>query len=303
MNRLVIFAHYDKDCIVDDYVVYYLKALKEVASDIVFVSCNKLENKEILDNIVTVVIDDPHNEYDFGSYKRGYLYAKDNLDKYDEIIFANDSCFGPFYPLKSICDNMSERECDFWGITKNNFGIIYIKKPLIHPHIQSYFIVFKKQVFTSEVFADYINSIKEEENKKSVIEKYEIGLSDLLVKNGFKYDSYINAYKKVNNIPILRWYQIILNYNMPFMKTSLIKHQNVKVTTISGFEDVISKVSDYPISLITNYMTRYGIKYKKCSKIFTKFKRFAFFIASFSPIFVRRFLNFVFGFFLKKLKD
>ena len=44
MKRAVVFAHYDKDNIVDDYVIYYIKALKEIAETIIFVSCNNIKN-------------------------------------------------------------------------------------------------------------------------------------------------------------------------------------------------------------------------------------------------------------------
>ena len=30
MRRAAVFAHYDKDRIIDDYVIYYLKSLKEI---------------------------------------------------------------------------------------------------------------------------------------------------------------------------------------------------------------------------------------------------------------------------------
>ena len=46
MNRTVVFAHYDKDSVIDDYVIYYLKALKEIAQNIVFVSCGSLSEYE-----------------------------------------------------------------------------------------------------------------------------------------------------------------------------------------------------------------------------------------------------------------
>ena len=47
---------------------------------------------------------EPHREYDFGSYKRGYRWATENnvLKNYDNLIFCNDSAFGPFYSLESI---------------------------------------------------------------------------------------------------------------------------------------------------------------------------------------------------------
>lgn len=38
MKRLSVFAHYDKDNIIDEHVIYYLKALKEIYNTIIFVS-------------------------------------------------------------------------------------------------------------------------------------------------------------------------------------------------------------------------------------------------------------------------
>ena len=75
MRRAAVFAHYDKDRIIDDYVIYYLKSLKEIFDNIVFVSCLEIPKEEIakLDGIADYVICENHNEYDFGSYKRGYF--------------------------------------------------------------------------------------------------------------------------------------------------------------------------------------------------------------------------------------
>ena len=150
MKRAVVFAHYDKDSIIDDYVIYYLKELKKISDTIVFVSCCNLADKEIekLNGIASHVITQIHDEYDFGSYKRGFLYLQDKLNEFDELIFANDSCYGPLYPLEKVFSKMENENSDFWGITKNNFGY---KKNLKHffvkrPHIQSYFIVFNKNV-------------------------------------------------------------------------------------------------------------------------------------------------------------
>lgn len=303
MKRVAVFAHYDKDNVVDDYVIYYLKALKNIASDIIFVSCQNILNKNALDGLVTHIIEEQHNEYDFGSYKRGYLYLKESLNNYDELIFANDSCFGPFYPFQKIFDKMSGEKCDFWGITKNNFGTPKGQNPIKREHIQSYFIVFNKKVFTSNVFCDFINSIKEEKSKKDIIFNYEIKLTEILIKSGYLCSAFINAYPNIDNITILRWHQIISKYNMPFMKTSLIKRKNLKIATIDGFDDLISNISDYPLSLIFNYMGRMNIEYKKSSKFIITLKRFAFTVATSVPPIIRRIVVMLFGCVLKYLKD
>ena len=184
MNRTVIFAHYDKNNKILDYVIYYLKELKKVADNIIFVSDCNLPKEELdkLQDIVTKSIAYKHGEYDFGSYKRGYFYFKEKcFNNGDELIFANDSCFGPFVPLNEIFKTMQDKNCDFWGTNKNNYP---------NAHIQSFFIVFKKNVFESEVFDNFMSNITQEKNKSDIITKYEIGLSQLLLNSDFLMGAY-----------------------------------------------------------------------------------------------------------------
>ena len=48
MKRAVVFAHFDKDAIIQDYVIYYLKALRQLCDKLVFVSSNSLDTDEVL---------------------------------------------------------------------------------------------------------------------------------------------------------------------------------------------------------------------------------------------------------------
>lgn len=251
MKRVVVFAHYDKNNKIDDYVAYYLKSLKEAGCEVVFVSCCELDNSEIekVKDYVIHSICEKHDEYDFGSYKRGFLYLKKFLNVYDELIFANDSCYGPIYPISEVFANMEKEDCDFWGITKNNFGY---KKSVGHffvkrPHIQSYFIAFRKNVFTSEDFFKFMTSIVHQDNKKLVISNYEIGLTEFLLEKGYQYKVLVNAFENTNNATILKWREIVEDYNMPFIKKSLFDLKNTSITTIDGYEKYLK---DYPKSLI-----------------------------------------------------
>jgi rhamnosyltransferase len=278
MKRAVVFAHYDKQNIIDDYVVYYLKALKEISDEIIFVSCCESLDTGKIDDIVSKTIAEKHDEYDFGSYKRGYLYLKERLNEFDELVFVNDSCYGPFFPLKNVFDEMDKKDCDFWGITKNNFGYkksrfkFFVKRP----HIQSYFISFKKNVFTSKIFNNFMQSITVQKSKRDIISKYEIGLSELLYENYFKYDVYINAFENINNSAILKWRQLINDYKMPFLKCSVPRLLNREMTTADGWENII--LFEYPKHLIENNIKRLnlGKKNKKSYSAETKRKFFDF---------------------------
>ena len=77
----------------------YLKKLKQICKLIIFCNDNELSNKELskLKGIVDYTIIGRHNEYDFGSYKRGIqlLESLPNYNSYEDLILCNDSCYGP----------------------------------------------------------------------------------------------------------------------------------------------------------------------------------------------------------------
>ena len=111
MKSLCIFAHWDRDKIIDDYVIYYIKALKEVCETIIFVSDCNLEASETskLDNIADFVLAQKHGEYDFGSYKRGFLFAKEKgLDLPEvtkaKVKLAKNQTLGSLPPVKNNLD-------------------------------------------------------------------------------------------------------------------------------------------------------------------------------------------------------
>lgn len=245
MNRVAIFAHYDKNNIIDDYVIFYLKELQKISKDVIFVSCCDLPKDE-LDKLDCYKVVQKHDEYDFGSYKRGFEFAKKKnlLKECDELIFANDSCYGPFKPLEKIFNQMSVNDCDFWGLTKNRIGFKKIKnskvKDIYCPHIQSYFFVLRPQTFNSETFKEFINSIEYQENKNDIILKYEIGLTKTLEKAGFKSDFAIKDFYKTNNPTIFKWRKLYEETDFPFVKCSVLRLQNYLHTTIEGWKELFT---------------------------------------------------------------
>lgn len=279
-TRTAIFAHFDKDNVIDDYVIYYLNALKKVAQKLIFVSdcdLNTVETDKLI-GIADKIIAKPHGEHDFGSYKRGFLFAQENnwLIGTDMLIFANDSCYGPFFQLENIFEKMEHENGNFWGITQNNKFKIFKNLPCGKtceiPHIQSYFFVLKKDVFSHLAFLNFIKSVKKEKNRNEVILKYEIGLSELLLENNFAMKSFIKAYKDESSPFLHRAQELILNHGMPFLKCAIPKGRYVGLSV--DLEE-IAKVSDYPIEIIEKHAKRTKINHfflltwlKKLKKIF-----------------------------------
>lgn len=181
MKRLCLFAHFDKDNIVDEYVLFYLRDIRKVADRIVFVSTSSLNSETIsrLKNICDSVIIRKNEGYDFASWQTAL--KSETLKDFDELILCNDSVYGPLLPLEQVFSAMRGESCDFWGIT-SSYDIAY--------HIQSYFLVFKKTVLDSGVFQKFWESTNIPQSKKEVIKLCEIGLSQTLLSAGFKASNY-----------------------------------------------------------------------------------------------------------------
>jgi len=246
IKRIAIFAHFDAQNRIDNYVKYYIEGLKKVADTIVFISDGYLLDSELLkiNHVTDKIIAVGHGEYDFGSYKRGFLYANDNglLDGVDEVIFANDSCYGPIYPFNHMFNLMSFVGADFWGITQNKFAMQKVGdeyKTAMNPHLQSYFFVLKKQVFLSDVFYQFIKNIKKEDYKEDIIINYEINLTRMLVDNGYQYDFYIKNFLDANNPAIRCWDKIIAEDNGPLLKTSVLRLKNIDILFPFNWEALV----------------------------------------------------------------
>ncbi len=249
-RRLTVFSHWDPDGIIDDYVLYYLKELKKY-SDIIFVSDGVLSFEEIkkITPYVNKSICIKHGEYDFGSYKIGFENCTETLCDYDELLFVNDSCYGPLISLDDLFDRFSYEKCDFWGLT--DYCEIGIQ------HIQSYFICFKKQVFESLVFKNFIFSIGKESAKKDIIKKYEIGLTTLLVGSGFSYSSLVDL-GKANKVFTSESFSLTKMFKFPFVKRAIFtKNPNGDAFIYENFKDsLISIGSNYPYILIEGNLER-----------------------------------------------
>lgn len=289
VRRACVFAHYDKDNIVDDYVYYYLSHLSGLAEKVVFVTVSAISDDHIdgLEKMGIEVIVRDNKGYDFFSYKLGLEKLLE--DNFDEIILCNDSVYGPFFHLKDLFESMGSLDCDFWGITDSN---------QIEYHVQSYFLVFKKAVAKSSVFIDFWESLKVIDNKREIINAYEVGLSKKLICAGFKSEvvysvARVNDFKsrllqtvysfresiarvfmkdfyrnffakllaigKVNpNITIVFWKRALVDGGSPFLKVALMRDVSF---TSSDFDDLallLAERSNYPFHNILNHQKRLG---------------------------------------------
>ena len=273
MKRLAIFAGYDKDNIIDDYVIFYLKELSKLADIIYIADCemSEFELNKVKDYTIKT-ISERHGEYDFGSYKRGYIYAKENniLENYDYLILCNDSVYGPFFDLKKIVDSMETKKTDFWSIFK------CAKYRCNDEHYQSYFLSMTKKVFLSKEFDDFVKSVKNEKDKWTIIKKYEVGLSVLFENLKFTGDSYLDSSIKDNisdNTNVVFYNPLkSIESGFPFLKIAVF-NETLFALCIDDLKKILEYIKPYDKNIIINHLNRI-IKKDKIKYLFHRFKKF-----------------------------
>ena len=199
-SRCAIFVFYDKYGIVDRYITFFLEGLKKCV-DRVIVVCNGELNDAGMQAFKTItdeVIVRPNVGYDVTAYKCGLEHISfEKFNDYDEILLTNSTMFGPIYPFEEMFEKMDEKDLDFWGMTVfhkhegDPFGTIeygYIPK-----HIQSFFMVFRKSLTTSEEFKDFWKTFPEIKGYKDAVGKFETVFTKKIEDKGFKWDVYCNS--------------------------------------------------------------------------------------------------------------
>lgn len=279
--RLCIFAHYDPHGELDPHVQHHLKALKAVADRLVLVSTAKLNPLALqkAGELCDQVLPRENAGFDFYSYRTG-LFNTENWQNFDEILFCNDSIYGPLFDLNLVFSKMQNAKCDFWALTDN----LQFK-----PHLQSFFLVFRKNCIKSTAFKKFWDQVSILPSKTAVIQNYELEVQAYFENAGFSSGVYYqNSFgDQLKALPIairktlgilkanpkevlhlLRHLQEssrlnkthyfaaeLLEQKVPYLKVELFR-DNPEKQDLNRLRAKIKAVSNYPLNLIESHTTR-----------------------------------------------
>lgn len=266
-RRVCLFAHFDRDDQLDPHVVSLLNGLVLAGIDIVFVSaCRSLPESDLLtlQSLCARVVLRDNVGLDFGSWKEGLRWIG-ALSDWDELILANDSAYGPMWPLADVFQRMSERPADIWGITDS----LQVSR-----HLQSYFLVFRQRALESPMFAQFWNDFRPLADKWCLIRNYEIGLSVRARRAGLRLEALCDserpgsrwrfpwqargstwASQSLNPVHQF-WRELLLEVRSPFLKVQLLRDNPLFVSTVNEWRDAVSSIGGYDPELISNHLDR-----------------------------------------------
>lgn len=217
-GRTAVVASYFGDGVIPPALVYFLRGLRGVTDNIVYVADCPVRPEEVekLRGIVTVAKFERHGQYDFGSYRRGLAIARAKgllaAERADELVVANDSCYGPVYPFAEGFAKMAARDVDFWGyMGYKAFG----STP---DFIQSFFYVFRRRVIDSGKLDEFLGGVRGKIERDKVIAKFEWQFTRFLAAAGFRWDCYAPIRCASAKYPLT----MIRDYRIPLLKVKAV---------------------------------------------------------------------------------
>ena len=269
IKRICLFAGYDPHGMIDEYVLEYLRELSKFA-DIFYLADCRMQPGEMarLDGIVKQAWHSRHGEYDFGSYARlaRDLVGWETIAQYDELIFANDSCY-LVKPLGPVFRKMDALAADWWGlqatkglldtrveerkrypipipmdIVKRDYLQIFEQDYNYNFFIGSYFTVYRKNILLDEEFQNYVNSISAQENKLQIIRKYEIGLFRFLNENGYRFETFLDKLYPIHPIYCETIFDLIKN-GFPLFKRLTVSDNNYCIENLGDWKERLAQAA------------------------------------------------------------
>lgn len=273
IKRLGIFFFYDRDGIVDEYVLKMLKAYEKHFTEILTV-CNGIltkEGRELLERISnnTVLVRE-NKGFDVWAYKTGLMYyGWEKVRDFDELIMFNFTVMGPAESFDPMFEEMNTRDVDFWGITIHNgapfdpWGILEEKR--IPIHLQSHFIAVRKRMLQSIEFQRYWDNMPMIKRYEEAVGKHEARFTKYFAECGFVWDYYVDTKDLISetfypmfNMPV----ELIRNRKCPIFKRKIFIYEYENTIQENANQEAkalytyLKNETSYNIDLIDKHLLR-----------------------------------------------
>lgn len=268
---LVLLVHFDPDGVIDPHVKVALSTYRSAGFDVVLITiAPSEEDRAWLDAASIGVIDrlENHDTRDFGAWVAAVeTLGHDMLDRYRQVVFANDSAYFPVLDPGPFLEALVSHEEDLWGATDSLSGG--------RLHLQSYFIAMNRRAREALIPEMIRRSMHfSAPTKMTLIQQFEIGLSQYAIGAGLSIGSFssverIDEPARALSPPDVRrlsplvttitnqthhFWRSSIEAGLPFLKVELLR-DNPAETDVSGWEELVSDAG-CSASIITDHLSR-----------------------------------------------
>ena len=175
--RAMVLVQYDPHGRFDDHVLHSLRCYRPYFDLICLISTSEISGVERRRALVyaDIVVERPNFGYDFLSWREGFEIVARHRPT--DIVFANDSVYGPCEDIGPFLRRAAALEADLWGAQINH---------QFTRHVQSFFFGFRASLLECGLAQRFWRSVSPRESKLELIQHYEVGLSQLVEQSGFR---------------------------------------------------------------------------------------------------------------------
>lgn len=253
-DNLCLFAHFDQDDVVADYVLHYLQSIRAAGFDIVVISTSNLSDADVarLSTVAQAVILRENKGHDFASWGLGIERYADLVS--GRLLLTNDSVYGPIGDLGQALARLTSVPADIYGM---------IESQEIAPHLQSWFLLFEPQVHRTDAFRAIFAQDFPGMVKTDVIRNGEVGLSQSIAAQGFRMRSLFSgrfgngeAMRITSNPSHFLWRELIEHENIPFLKIELLRVNPMRIGRLAAWREIVYARSPVLAPMIEAHLAR-----------------------------------------------
>jgi hypothetical protein len=201
------------------YVRYYLKELAKHFDRLIYITNERILNEDarsfLAEHKIEVLL--VTNEgYDFGMWYKAIKKLEEEQNKplhaaFDAVALVNDSCI-LFRGLQKEFDAIRRSDAEYTGMVISD---------RYATHLQSFFLVVRGKALS--VLTDYFHSNGLVKDYREVIQRYEIGLTQEMIRKGVKIASlYNNLNRAFPKNPSFALVRELIGEGMPLIKKKIV---------------------------------------------------------------------------------
>lgn len=219
-KEICFFVSYSPTPLIKSHVEKHIEALQKAGIEVILViNTDDIKGEFFIPPTLTQLCGlyiRENKGFDFGAWSQIYEKLHEEIEA-NYLYLINDSMVGPLSQVffEDMLKKIHASNADFIGLTSN---------PNPYMHLQSFFLVLRKNILKDDNFKSFFKSLWQLPNKEMVIDFYEVRITGLLQSLDYKIEIIFPTgdLTMAKTDAVIHNLDALLERGFPYMKTSVL---------------------------------------------------------------------------------